>query len=257
MGTDASKTSKDIFKIHEYISSSTPPFRPIKDLLKKQINTRPHLRIFKNKYVEERFNFNDQVPFCYQDIGISQEWLTDQLPGTEKEFDFIYVGDLSKKRRPEILIEWFASSPLRSHTLLLLSKDYASLEAKYKNYKNIIFKGPVEKKQVKEYIQKSRFGLNYIPDIEPFNELTSTKLLEYAALKTPIITTDYKWVREFEKKHGGRFFYMENDLTNFTWENINGFEYSFPDLTEWSWESQIRKSGVLEFLSSRFPHVSW
>ena len=94
-------------------------------------------------------------------------------------------------------------------------------------------------------------------DKEPFNEQTSTKLLEYAALKMPIITTDYKWIRNFQKENGGNFFYLEKDLSNFIWKNISQFNYSFPDLKEWTWEKQIRKSGVLEFLQTKFRNLSF
>lgn len=257
MGTDMSKKNRGICKIHEYISPSTPPLRPLKDLYKKSVNCQPDFRIFKNEYVKDCFNFNDQVPFCYQDIGISPEWLADPTPAPAKEFDFIYIGDLSTTRKPDRLLHSFTSEAMQNHTLLLLSRDFTALEAKYRTHANIIFRGPEKKSQVKEFIRRSRFGLNYIPDIEPFNRLTSTKLLEYAALKIPVITTNYRWVREFEKKYGGRFFYLDNDFANLTWENVNGFEYSFPDLSGWTWESQLRKSGVLEFLSSKFPDLKW
>lgn len=257
MGTDLSERSANICKIHEYISPSTPPFRLIKDLYKKKFNTRPDIRIFKNEYVKNRFNFFDNTPSFYQDIGIPTDWITGASGGEKKEYDFIYVGELSKKREPEHLIDLFLRPDMLNHTLLLLSKDYSYLQSKYSNHTNIIFKGPVDKAKVKSYLQKSRFGINYIPDREPFNELTSTKFLEYAAAKIPIITTNYKWVRDFEKKYGGRYFYLNDDFSNFSWEAVNEFKYSFPDLTEWTWESQIRKSGVLNFLSSRFPDINW
>jgi hypothetical protein len=46
---------------------------------------------------------------------------------------------------------------------------------------------------------------------------------------------------------------LKDDLTNFTWDNINQFDYAFPDLSELTWENQIKRSGVLEFLSAKFP----
>lgn len=257
MGTDLSERLENVCKIHEYISPSTPPLRLIKDLYKKKLNIRPHMRIFKNEYVKSCFNFNDNTPFYYQDIGIPADWLTDPFDAEEKEYDFIYIGELSKRRKPEDLIEIFLRPNMQNRTLLLLGRDYSYLQKKYSSHGNIIFKGPVDKTEVKKYLQRSRFGINYIPDTEPFNELTSTKLLEYAAAKIPIITTNYKWVRDFEKKYGGRFYYLNNDFSNFTWGDIQQFHYLFPDLTEWTWEKQIRKSGVLDFLSLKFPEIKW
>jgi hypothetical protein len=64
-------------------------------------------------------------------------------------------------------------------------------------------------------------------------------------------------VEEFEKNEGGRYFYLNNDLRNFNWENISAFSYEFPDLKEWTWDKQIRQSGVLEFLQSIFPDLEF
>ena len=64
-------------------------------------------------------------------------------------------------------------------------------------------------------------------------------------------------MEQFEKNVGGRYFYLDNDLQNFTWETISAFNYDFPDLSEWTWDKQIRQSGVLEFLQSIFPELEF
>jgi hypothetical protein len=117
--------------------------------------------------------------------------------------------------------------------------------------------GPVAPSEVRNYISSSKFAINYIPDIEPFNKQTSTKLLEYTACKVPVVSTRYQWVESFQQQFGGDYFYLNDDLSNFTWEEVTNFKYSFPDLSGWTWESQIRKSGILKFLSSRFPGINW
>ena len=155
------------------------------------------------------------------------------------------------------MLNAFTTPSLQHHSLLILSRDYSLLEDRYSQNRNIIFKGPVEKSEIPAFLNQARFALNYIPDKEPFNSLTSTKLLEYAAHKIPVITTDYKWMRAFEEQYGGHYFYVNNDLSNLVWDKLLEFEFAFPDLSSWTWEAQIKKSGVLEFLSAKFPHQQW
>jgi hypothetical protein len=81
---------------------------------------------------------------------------------------------------------------------------------------------------------------------------TSAKFIDYAACQMPIVTSDYAWVRHFQNNYGGSFFYLQPDLKNFTWENVNGFSYAPPDLSSWTYEKQLINSGVLGFLASKF-----
>jgi glycosyltransferase involved in cell wall biosynthesis len=255
MGLDRVPRQEGIYKIHEYLSPSTPPFRKLKDAGKRLLNTTPDLRIFKNEYVQKRFGFSDGVPCCFQEIGIADEWFLPAGESYDKEFDFIYIGDLSANRKPELLLNRFTQPGLRDHTLLLLSRDYARLQQQYAGFPNIIFRGPVEKSAVKNYILRSRYGINYIPDKEPYNQLTSTKFLEYAACGIPIISTNYAWVQDFRRQYGGRYLFLSPGVADLNWDKVTGFDYSTPDMGAWTWERQIRKSGVLEFLSKKFPEV--
>ncbi len=72
--------------------------------------------------------------------------------------------------------------------------------------------------------------VNYIPDEEPFNAQTPTKFLEYAAMKIPVISTNYFWISEFQERYGGNYFFLKEDLSNMTWDRITGFPYEFPNL---------------------------
>lgn len=257
MGIDQQPTRPGIYKIHEYLSPSTPPFRALKDLGKRSLNTRPDLRIYKNAYVQQCIGLRDAVPFCFQEVGIADEWFTPVTTAYEKEFDFIYVGELSGQRKPKGLLDRFTQPDLRGHSLLLLSRDYGALQQAYKDYPNIIFKGPVPKAEVKTYLLRSRFGINYMPDIEPFNQLTSTKFLEYAACGLPIISTDYAWVRNFRRDHGGDYLLVSPDMRDLTWERATSFAYETPDMRPWTWEQQLRRSGVLDHLKARFPDAGF
>lgn len=253
MGADATRPRRGVVKIHEYLSTSTPPFRLLKDLGKAIINTKPHFRIFQNDYVRSSFGFRDGVPYGFRSEGVSPQWLMAKAPEQPKEFDFIYTGDLSTARRPSLLIDRFTNPALQQHSLLLLGRNYAELQKKYEQYSHIIFKGPVSSEQVRSYILQSRFGINYIPNRAPFNRLPSTKFLEHAACNIPVISSDYRWIRNFQQQYGGDYFYLRPDLSNLVWEEVNNFQYASPVLDEWTWEHQIRRSGVLEFLKEKFP----
>ncbi len=255
LGTDITKPREGIYKIHEYPSSSLPPFRKWKDWVKSFMNTQPDFRIFQNEFVKQSLNFHDAIPFGYRELGIPEEWLKNNLP-LQKEYDFIYTGDVSPSRKIKELINLFTTS-LKDHCLLILSNRYEELQSQNLSHRNIIFKGPVKKDRVREYLLKSKFAINYIPDIVPFNRQTSTKLLEYIACKIPVISSRYEWMNEFEQINGGSYFYLNKDMSNFTWEAVNSFSYSFPDLSDWTWEKQIRKSGVLEFLMATFPELKF
>jgi glycosyltransferase involved in cell wall biosynthesis len=249
MGTDNTRNKKGVIKIHEYTSASIQPLMYLKNFSKRLINTKPDYRLFLNDYVKDQFDFTDGVPSGLRDMGIADSFLYYENKIVHKEYDFIYAGSVNKEREIEKLLDCFTKESLKAYSLLILSRDYEFLLKKYNHNKNIHFIGPVAHDEVKNYILKSKFAINFMPDKEPFNQQTSTKFLEYAALKIPVITTDYKWIKDFQKEEGSSFFYLDNDLKNFTWENISSFNYSFPDLKKWSWKNQIRKSGVLNFLN--------
>jgi glycosyltransferase involved in cell wall biosynthesis len=247
------KRNPSAINIHEYGSASIPPFSRWKDLFKKIANIVPDYRIFFSEYVFDQFSFTDGVPFGFRDHGI----IKPKEPGSlNKIYDFIYVGSVDKNRMLSGFFDCFMNGRLRNRNLMVLSKDYDDLYASLGKPANIIFKGPVTQMEAYHFIRASRFAVNFIPDLEPFNRQTSAKFIDYSACETPIVSTDYPWVRDFQKKEGGQYFYLKKDLSNFNWEELNEFRYSFPDLKGWTWEQQIRKSGVLDFLNRRFPDLN-
>ena len=165
----------------------------------------------------------------------------------------VIKGHAAVKVEMDRVLKLFSNGELSQQSLLILSKDYQDVQTRFQSYNNIHFKGPVPQSDVGKFLMQARFGLNVVPNHYPFNHQSSTKLLEYAAAKLPIITSDYPWVREFQKESGGEFYFLNEDLSNVSWKSINAFSYSWPDLSHWTWDHQIRKSGVLEFLGSKFP----
>jgi glycosyltransferase involved in cell wall biosynthesis len=251
MGTSTQKLP-GVLSIHEYTSASVSYLKQVRNTVKKLINVQPDYRLFLNRYVQDQFMFRDHVPFGYRDMGVPPGWL-DASPAKERS-GFVYAGEL-KGRNIKKLLDVFATGPMQGQPLLVLSREYAQLARSYEDFSNIEFRGPLPHDEVRYCLQASAFGLNFIPDEEPYNRQTSTKLLEYSACKLPVISTDYAWIRQFRQEHGGDYFFLKADLSNFTPEQVNGFHYSFPDLSGWTWEKQIEKSGVVEFLGARFPEV--
>ncbi|WP_207513177.1 glycosyltransferase [Longitalea luteola] len=257
MGVDLTKPKEGIYKIHEYGSSSLPPWRWWKNWWKSFFNAQPDFRLFLNEYVQKAFNFHDHIPFGYRDMGVPEHWLQTDPFLHERDYDFVYTGDLSPIRRPEALLKCFSTGAMKGKTLLIIGRDYEHLQEAYASYRNIIFMGPLPHHLLDFYILRARFGINYTVDMEPFSHQTSVKLLEYAALGLPIISTRYAWVEQFQRQYGGEFFYLEPDLSNFTWEAVSNFPYARPAMETLTWDQQIRKSGVLTFLESKFPELQF
>lgn len=255
MGLDLTKPKEGMYKIHEYFSASVPPWRRWKNWSKSFFSAQPDFRLFLNEYVRKAYNLHDHIPFGYRDMGVPEQWLPGDPFLHEKEYDFVYAGDCSPVRQLQPLLNCFATGTMKNRSLLLIGKDYDYLQLAFGDYKNIVFMGPLPHNTMNTYILKARFGINYILDAEPFNRQTSVKLLEYAALGLPVVTTRYAWMEQFQQQNGGNYFYLEPGLSNFTWENVTSFSYSQPDLGNWTWEKQIRGSGVLEFLTLRFPEI--
>ncbi|HRP57955.1 glycosyltransferase [Agriterribacter sp.] len=254
MGTQV-RRSKNAVVVHEYASASVPPLATLRNIIKRNINCLPDYRIFYSEYVRRQFDFRDNIPFGLRGHGIMNSDPASERTG--KRYDFIYVGSIDKKREPDVLLNCFAGGNLKDRTLLVLSRDYTQTALRLSGHKNIFFKGPVPYHQVYSYIHQSRYAINFMPDISPFNRQVSAKFLDYAACGIPVVTSDYQWIKEFESVYGGRYYYLLPDLSNLTWEQVNAFSYAVPDLREWTWKTQIEKSGITGFLQKRFPGLDF
>lgn len=252
MGMHRRRNDK-VITIHEYASASVPPFASLKNRLKKALNCRPDYRLFYSEFVKEQFNFRDNIPFGYRSHGVMDG--RDMHTIANKKYDFIYVGSVDKQRELFTLFSSFITGSMQDKTLLVLSKNYRTVAEALRNYPNIIFKGPVPYAEVYGYIRQSRFAINFIPGKRPYNQQVSAKFIDYTASGAKIISSDYAWIREFQEKNGGEYFYLSDNLQNFTWNNINNFHYVRPELQHYTWDNQIERSGVLSFLQEKFPEM--
>lgn len=252
MGTDLTPRRRGVLKVHEYASTSIPPWRKLKNLSKKWLNVEPDYRLFLNEYTKKSFNFEDDVPSGFRDMGIPANWLSYASAPSTNEFDFVYLGDLSPIREPEKLLNCFSTGNLKDRSLLVIGSNYGSLQHRYQAYSNINFIGPVPYEQVPQQLKRARFGINYMVDKEPLNQQTSTKFLEYLAVGLPVVSTQYHWIMQFEHQYGGQYCYVDQDLADLRWERVCGVIYASPDLNNQTWEKQIRNSGVLDFIEDHW-----
>jgi len=233
--------STDKILIHEYASLSTGSFPFLKNFLKRYLNTKPDLRVFLNENVKNGFGFKDNIDFCYRDMGIDESFL--QVKDTKKEYDFVYVGSICKGRGMDVFLKEFTKT--NPGKLCLIGNVDDDIYNTYKYNRDIIFTGKVAYSEVPSIASKAVYGINYIPDKYPFNIQTSTKLLEYLALGLKIITTDYKWIRDFEKKYRCNFYKL--DITNplFDLSDLEKHEFVCNlNTNDFIWENIINKSNI-------------
>lgn len=239
MGTDFHKTI-NVPIIHEYASLSTGNFAKAKNRIKRVFNIRPELRIFLNENVKKEFNFNDNVPYVYRDMGVDDCFF---IKNDNKNYDFVYVGEMSVERGITNILEKFAKD-LNTQSLLMIGEPEKLLYEKYKKFRNIIFTGRVNYKEVPQIASQAEYAINYIPDKYPYNLQTSTKLLEYVAMNLKIVTTNYKWVNEFEKEKGMKFYIVSDGLKELRIKNLLNYRFKNNNISDLNWKNIIKKSEI-------------
>lgn len=226
-------------EIHEYQSLSTPPYAKLKNYSKRIINKKPVGRIFLNSFVRNDLAFNDNIPFIYRDMGVDEALF--QSPSKNPLYDIVYCGSISGRSG---LIE----------TLLRLAKIYKVVvvgriteqEQALLQVKNITLLGQVSRDQLPEIYRNARFGLNYTPDLYPFNIQTSTKTLEYLASGLGLISNRYTWIENFAKQHA----LSVKWLGNFNLDLSSSIKSTTFDIRCYSWDVILNNTAFCEFLES-------
>lgn len=227
-------------EIHEYSSISVPPFAKIKDLMKSHLNTKPIGRIFLNEVVKQRFQFCDNIPYILRDMGIDKKFF--HIKNEKHEYDVIYCG-IERDGLIEAILK------LLSYNLKILivgnfSKDFKTF---FSNNGNILFTGKVERNLLPELYRKCRMGLNFTPDIYPFNIQTSTKTLEYCAAGLGVISNRYNWVEKFMISRNANFLWIEDIISN---KSIEQFNFIVPDVSDLEWNKVLDNSSLKIFIES-------
>ena len=175
--------------IHDYRSLSVGKLPRLKNWLKKTFNQKPDARIFLNQYICNELGFNDSIPYFFIDMGIPSEMIKSTETTSDIIHDFIYVGDISKERESDHMIQEFLKQYGTNKSFMVVGSYDISIYNKFKKYPNIKFTGRVPQFKVFELIKQSNICVNFIPKKYPYPFQTSTKLLEYAAMKKRILST--------------------------------------------------------------------
>lgn len=244
MGLDTNGAGN--YVVHEYNSLSTQPFAKLKNIIKNTINKKPDRRVFLSEKVRADFGFKDDVPSHIRNMGIDEQFFGTKH-AESPEYNFIYVGGLNRGPIIEKVLDNFKTN-LKGATVLLVGDAPSELKQRYKDCKNIIFHGRVAYENVPALLGKARYGLNIMPDTYPFNVQTATKVIEYCAAGLPVVTTDYEWIRTFEKETGAACFKIDGQGSNMTMDALAAFEFNSPSCGNLKWEQVIAESGIFGFL---------
>lgn len=187
------------FVVHDYRSLSTGRLPRVKDLVKRMFNGRPDLRVFLNARVRDAMGFHDGVPSLLLDMGVPER-LWDYRASLPIAFDFVYVGDISRERGSQRMIERFLARYGNRRTLLLIGPWEPEIHARFGDCPNLHFTGRIPQEQVFAQVQRAAIALCFIPNRYPYHLQTPTKLLEYAALGKPILANELASTRETARR---------------------------------------------------------
>lgn len=225
-------------EIHEYQSLSTPPYAKIKNYIKKTVNQKPVGRIFLNHIVHDGLQFSDNIPYIYRDMGVDDMFF--QKPNQNPDFDIIYCGSVVGRVG---LIDVLLNLAKEYKILVVghVSDDMLSLL----NKENITLVGRVDRKELPKLYRNARYGLNYTPDIYPFNVQTSTKTLEYLAAGLHVISNKYMWAENFFKEINYTPMWLDG---NHVWFYESNY-LPCKEIEYYSWDNVLNKSGLLNLLN--------
>jgi glycosyltransferase involved in cell wall biosynthesis len=238
---------KHAFHIHEYASASVPPHAWLKDFVKHWTQPKPDYRFFQNGWVRERLGFNDGVPHALRDMGVAQIFFDAAAPALPEpsyadeaparippnEFDLVYLGEMNRLQPFLPLLQAIHDA---GRTLLLVGDIPETLRTQLPA--SVTCTGRVPHADVPRQLRRARLGLNLVSDLEPYNQQTSTKLLEYCAVGLPVVSNDYAWVRYFATHYQGNLHLLRDDPSSWQHsfgEALEAYPYVVPDVRALVW----------------------
>lgn len=238
-----SKPKNSKITIHEYNSMSVPPYAKTKNFLKKFLNGRPDGRIFLNNSIKYRFRFSDNVKHIFRDMGVDKAFFNVKKLKTKKKYDLVYSGSINARSGLVNCLSRLADIGLKILVVgNIENKIFKSLKDK-KN--NLIFTGQIERTKLPELYSQCICGLNFTPDIYPFNFQTSTKTLEYCAAGIGVVSSKYYWSESFAFSNFGQFLWLENLNSK---KDFYEFNYIVPNVNDYEWNNIFQKINFADFL---------
>jgi len=228
-------------EIHEYQSLSTPKFSGVKDFVKKYINRKPDSRVFLNDSVMSKLGFKDAKPYIYRDMGVDDALF--QTPSQNPHFDIVYCGSINGrvglveevKRLAELGFSILVIGAVSAEVRLFLARDG----------RKVTFAGRVERKDIPELYRDCRAGLNYTPDIFPFNIQTSTKSLEYLASGLKVLSNRYQWSNWLFNEFPGNVVWLDSVQE---YDSLDFLCSKNEKINHYRWSSILDKSGFFDFI---------
>lgn len=226
-------------EIHEYQSLSTPPYAHFKNFAKKIVNKRPNGRIFLNEFVHRDLSFSDNIPYIYRDMGVDEALF--QSPSANPLYDIVYCGSIAGRNGLIEILRRFAGN-----YKVVVVGNVSELERSLLKHENITILGRIERKDLPEIYRNSRFGLNFTPNIYPFNIQTSTKTLEYLASGLGVISNKYFWSEYFFKSINSKPIWLEEIDQIILSQN----SYELTEMEVFTWDNILRNSDLHLFLKN-------
>ncbi|QHF38393.1 hypothetical protein PspS34_08990 [Pseudomonas sp. S34] len=231
---------KDLVEIHEYQSLSTPRFAKTKDLAKRFLNKKPTARVFLNSTVKDKFNFTDNIPYVLRDMGVDSALFLP--PPKNPRFDLIYCGSIGRAGLVNELLR-LAEIGLK---ILIVGDAPAEVINVFSKFPFVEFSGRVKRHELPEIYQQARAGLNFTPNIYPFNIQTSTKTLEYCAAGLGVVSNYYEWADQFSSTRQANFLWAEKILSR---KDFDEFDFNKVDVHDLEWSKILTNIELDTFLS--------
>jgi hypothetical protein len=181
------KRPKCRFLIHDYRSLSTGRACVLRDHLKRKLNAKPDLRIFLNRMIRDIMAFDDQVPHVLLDMGVPESITDARGTDASPAYRFCYIGEISKERKSEQMLEAYVRSPFRKDPFLLIGRYDSKLQDRFRSVPSLHFAGRFPQDQVFPMLRQCEYAVCPIPNHRPYCYQTPTKLLEYGCLEKAII----------------------------------------------------------------------
>ncbi len=251
---------KTAFHIHEYASASAPPYAWLKDFVKHWTQPKPDYRFFQNGWVRERMGFSDGVPSALRDMGVAQAFFDAAAPALPapsydddalsrippNEFDLVYLGEMQRLMPFLPLLQCIHDA---GRSLLLVGEVPEALREQLPP--SVTCTGRVPYADVPMQLRRARFGLNLVSSTEPYNQQTSTKLLEYCAVGLPVVSNDYPWVRYFAAHFQGNLHLLRDDPAS--WQPsfggaLEAYPYVVPDVSSVAWPQLLSQLSIWKHL---------
>lgn len=213
-------------------SRSTGASRKTRDRFKAAINHKPDVAMFLNDYVASSGIAKKSNLKIYRSMGYRSELVQDDP--RKKDIEAIYAGTLN---RPGVL------STLNSLAERGLAISVVGSAGIGGAHPEIDFLGRKSQEETYEIYARSIYGLNIVPDIEPFKFQDSTKLIEYCATGLKVVSTRYFWATDFERQYGARFLYLNAETTR---GDIQDFPYKSADVQSLSWTHILGETKLAE-----------